>query len=307
MINLPTTYEFNDIYNSNFEPSTIHSSNTGLTWYFKRYLVQKLMSVFEFENIPDNWDRDYFNYTLFVFGFIAVVNTKQFGVIPQWCTLFGRDVYYRPTNAVISNPLIKGFTTPRIGKQCTLIKMQPDYGGAWDIISFYADMLALCAEAAAVNLLNSKLAYVFAAETKTMAESFKKLYDTIASGQPAAFIDKALYNEDGKPAWEIFNQNLKNTYIAGDILEDMAKWDSRFNTEIGIPNVNIAKASGVSANEIEANNIDTQSKAHLWLETIKRGLDQTNKMFGTNITVKLRFDKEVKEIGYGMAVNNGNV
>ena len=307
MKGIPTPYEYIDLYNSQFSPSTVHVSNTGLSWFFKRYLIQKLMSVFEFENMPDNWDKDYFYYTLFIWGHIAVINTKEFGVIPQWCTLKGRNVFYRPTNAVISNPLLKGFTTPRIGKQCSLIKMQPDYGGAWDIICFYADMLALTSEAAAVNILNSKLAYVFFAESKTVAETFKKLFDRIASGEPAAVIDKNLYREDGSALWETFNQNLKNTYIAGDLLDDMTKWDSRFNTEIGIPNVNIAKASGVSDQEVNANNIDTQSKVKLWLDTINKGLEETNKLFGLNLKCKLRFDYYEGGEADGMALNSRDV
>lgn len=305
-MNIPAPYEYIDLYNSSFSPSTVHVSNTGLSWFFKRYLIQKVMSVFEFENIPENWDKDYFYYTLFVWGYAAVINTKEFGVIPQWCSLSGRNVFYRPTNAVISNPLLKGFTTPRIGKQCSIIKMQPDYGGVWDIVSFYSDMLALTSEAAAVNILNSKLAYVFFAESKTIAETFKKLYDRIASGEPAAVIDKNLYSDDGRALWESFNQNLKNTYIGGDLLEDMAKWDSRFNTEIGIPNVNIAKASGVSDQEVIANNIDTQAKVLLWLDTINKGCEETNKLFGTNLKCKLRFDYGRGEAD-GLVINNGDV
>lgn len=295
---IPQPHEFIELYNASASPSTVHCSNTGLSWYFKRYLLQKLISVFEFEGIPDNWNIDYFTYILFTWGHIGVIETDKFGVIPQLCTLMGRDVFYMPTNICVSNHLLRGIKTPKIGTECTLIKMQPDYCGAWDLISYYADLMALTSEAAAVNIVNSKLAYVFAAEGKTMAESFKKLFDNIASGEPAVFVDKTLYSEEGRPQWETFNQNLKNTYIASDLYEDLAKIDSRFNTEIGIPNVNISKQSGVSADEINANNIDTQSKVKLWLQTIKRGLDETNKMFGSNITVKLRFDKleEVKEV-----------
>ena len=307
MKGLPAPSEYIQLYNSSFHPSTVHVKNTGLAWYFKRYLIQKVMSAFEFDGIPENWDPDYFKYTLFMWGHVAVINTKPWGVIPQWCSLSGRDVFYRPTTCNISNPLIKGFLTPRIGIQCSLIKMQPDYGGCWDIISYYADLMALTSEAIATNLVNSKLAFVFASESKTIAESFKKLYDNIASGEPAQFIDKKLYSDEGRPLWEMFNNNLRNNYIAGDQLEDLAKIDSRFNTEIGIPNVNIAKSSGVSDQEIMANNIDTQSKVILWRDTIQRGLDQTNKLFGTNITVNLRFDYEKGVIEDGNSINFGAI
>lgn len=289
--NMEIPYGMENLYNASRHPSAIHSESSGLARYFQRYLIQKIISVFEFEGIPDNWAKDYFYYSLFVWGYVAIVNTDKWGVIPQWCTLKGRDVFYRPTNAVISNPLIKGLKTPEIGTECALIKMQPDYGGAWDIVSYYADMLTLSSQTAAVNLINSKLSYVFTAQNKQTAESLKKLYDKIASGEPAAVIDKNLFSEDGRPLWEAFNQNLKQNYIAGDIMEDMAKWDSRFCTEIGIPNVNIAKESGVGDSEIQANNQDTKSKASLWLETIREGLDKANELFGLNLSVKLRWEE----------------
>lgn len=280
-------------YNSGIEPSQVHVSNTGLALYFKRYLTQKLVSVFKFSGLPESWPKNYFEYILFLRGFVGIINTDLFGVIPQYGSLAGVDVFYLPTRFIFNNPRINtANNSPRIGIECEIIKMQPDYGSAWDIISFYGDMLALCAETAGVNLLNSKLAYVFASESKTAAESFKKLYDLIASGKPAAFYDKSLNDPDGKPTWQAFNQNLKNTYIAGDILEDMAKWDARFNTDVGIPNVGIAKESGVSAEEVNSNNLETGSKCAVWLETIRDDLEKVNDLFDLNISCELRFGKE---------------
>ena len=181
--------------------------------------------------------------------------------------------------------------------------MQPDYGSCWDIVSYYADLLSLCTESMAVNLVNSKLAYVFACEDKTVAESFKKMYDQMNQGNPAVFADKKLFLEDGSPAWDTFQNNLKQNYIAKDILEDMTKIDARFCTEIGIPNVNMAKESGVTDNEVEANNIDTKTKSSLWLETIREGLDKANELFGLNMSVDFRY----KEVTENVAVDNGDV
>lgn len=289
---IPTSYDYINAYNHQYRPSTIHVKETGLSWYFKRYLIQKIMSVFKFEGIPENWATDYFLYTLFVFGYCAVINTDKYGIIPQHCTLSGYNIYYRPNRAIITNPLFKRTIEARIGRDTELVRMSPDWCGVWDIVEYYADLMALTSETIAVNLINSKFSYVFAAEDKTSAESLKKLYDQIASGEPAAFADKKLFNDDGSPSWLVFTQNLKQNYIAGDLLEDLAKIDSRFNTEIGIPNVNIAKASGVGAAEVMANNIDTQSKVALWLDTIRESLEKVNDMFGLNISVSLRFENE---------------
>lgn len=302
---VPASYDYINVYNSMYEPSTLHVKETGLSRYFQRYLIQKILSVFKFEGLPEYWSKDYFFYTLFIFGFVTVFNTDRFGVIPQHCSLSGYDVFYRPTTCNVSNPLINRTLELRIGKSCELIKMQPDYCGAWDIVSYYADLMALTSESIAVNMINSKFAYVFAADNKTGAESLKKLYDQIASGNPAAFADKNLFKEDGSPAWELFTNNLRQNYIAGDLLEDLAKIDSRFNTDIGIPNVNIAKNSGVSDSEVMSNNIDTKSKAALWLETIQDGVKKVNNMFDLDISVSLRFDNIEGSLNDGQTFNNG--
>lgn len=283
-------YDFINRYNAHIKPSTVHSQDNATAWYFRRYLIQKILSVFEFDGIPETWSKDYFLYTLFVWGFVAVVETDKFGVIPQHCSLFGYDVFYRPTNVTIANPLLRGILQPRIGVDCELIKMQPDYGSCWDIVSYYADLLALASESLAVNIVNSKLAYVFACDNKTVAESFKKMYDKLNEGNPAVFADSKLFDESGEPLWTTFQNNLKQNYVAGDMLNDMLKIDARFCTEIGIPNVNMAKNSGVTDNEVEANNVDTKSKVSLWLETMSEGIEKVNDMFDLNLTVKLRFE-----------------
>ena len=296
-------YDFINRYNARIKPSTVHSQDNATAWYFRRYLIQKILSVYEFDGIPETWSKDYFLYTLFCWGFVAIVETDKFGVIPQHCSLFGYDVFYRPTNVTIANPLLRGILQPRIGVDCELIKMQPDYGSCWDIVSYYADLLALASESLAVNIVNSKLAYVFACDNKTVAESFKKMYDKLNEGNPAVFADSKLFDESGEPLWTTFQNNLKQNYVAGDMLDDMLKIDARFCTEIGIPNVNLAKASGVTDNEVEANNIDTKSKATLWLDTISEGLDKVNDMFDLDLSVKFKFEGSENNV----VVDNGDV
>ena len=299
-------YDFINKYNGYYQPSTTHSGENAMSWYFRRYLIQKILSVFEFDGIPKTWDFNYFIYGLFLGGYVGIVETDKFGVIPQAgrfnCSLYGVNVFYQPTNIIINNHLLRGILRPRINVDCTLIKLQPDYGSCWDIVAYYADLLALATESLAVNITNSKLAYVFACEDKAAAESFKKMFDQLNGGNPAVFADKKLFAEDGEPLWTTFQNNLKQNYVAGDMLNDMIKIDARFCTEVGIPNVNMAKNSGVTDNEVEANNIDTKTKVTLWLETMQDGIKRTNEMFGLNISVKLRFGGD-----NNVSVNNGNV
>lgn len=275
---IPAMYEHINLYNSSFSPSTVHVRNTSLTNYFRRYLLEKAISVFKWD-IPKNWSKDYFLYVLYCYGYIGIVNTSRFGVIPQEGVLSGYDVFYRPTHITVTNPLIPNILRQRIGEQCGLIKLQPDYGGIMDIVGYYSDMMALCAEAAGVNLVNSKLSFVFPAKDKPMSESYKKMFDKVASGEPAVFIDKNLFDDTGKPTWTPFSQNLEQNYITDQILSDMRKIEAMFDTDIGIPSANTDKRERLITDEVNANNVETASKCELWLETLRAGIADTMQLF----------------------------
>lgn len=278
-------------------PVDLHTSR-----FFQRHLLQKAMSVFKFENIPTHWAKDYFLYTLYCWGFLAVVNTDAFGVIPQGCGLQGYDVMYRPTHAVITNPLLRGIKTPRIGVECALVKLRPDYGGIMDVVTFYADMMALTATTAGVNLANSKLSYVFGASNKAGAESFKKMHKDILNGEPAVAVDKSLFNSDGSLAVNMLTQNVGQNYITDRLLSDLRKIENMFDTCVGIPNANTDKRERLIVDEVNANNIETDNNCELWLEEIRSGFECANNMFGLNLRVDWR-EKPVKNGG----VANENV
>lgn len=288
-LSVPIEYANKNLYNAGFSPSTVHCKNTQLQFYFRRYLMQKAISVFKW-NIPETWDKDYFLYTLYGYGYCAVIDTDEFGVIPQWGALGGYNVFYHPTYIIITNPLIKGLKRPTIGKDCTIIKLQPDYGSITDLVNYYADMLALCAESVGINMLNSHVSTVFPAANKTIAESYKKMYDKIASGEPAVVVDKNLFSDTGDPTWTPFQANLQQTYIADKILADMRKIEAMFDTDVGIPNANTDKRERLVTDEVNANNVETATRCELWLENLKECCERTKDMFGISVSVDWRVD-----------------
>jgi len=292
-VGAPVMYDYSNSANSIVSPSTVHVSGTGLSLFFRRYLLQKAMSVFKW-TMPDNWSKEYFLYVLYCWGYVSVINTDKFGVIPQACGLRGYDVFYRPNVAIITNQLLNGMKELKIDIQCSLFKLQPDYGGIMDIVNYYSDMMALCAETAGVNLINSKLSYVFGADDKAAAETFKKLYDNVASGQPCVVTGKNLFKQDGTPAWNMFSQNVGQNYIVGDILADMRKIENMFNTAIGIPNANTDKKERLITDEVQANNTETSSLCELWLELLQKACDRTRELFGIEISVDWRVEPQTK-------------
>lgn len=290
----PRYYEEINAYNAVISPSTVHIKNTSLAQFFKRYLLQEAMSVFDWD-MPETWDRAYFLYVLYVAGYIGIINTDQFGVIPQHGGLGGYNVFYAPRYMMIANPLFKETLRPIIGVDCTLIRLQPDYRGLFDIVDYYGDMMALTAETAGVNLLNSKLSFVFGADNKASAESLKKIYDDVASGNPAAFVDKQLLDEDGSLRITMFEQNVGQNFITDKLLQVLRDIRCMFLTDIGIPNANTQKRERLITDEVNANNFETRSKCSLWLDELKKGCAKAREMFGIQLDVDWREELKVNE------------
>ena len=283
------TYDYDVIsqINALFNPNTVKCKNNSLYMFFCRYLWQKAVSVFEWDGFPEYWSEVYFKYVLAGAGYIAVLNTEEYGVIPQWCTFNGkRTVFYEPAGILVTNPAFQGSRTYErtLGIDAELVRMTPDYFGIGDIIGYYGDQLALTAEAIGVNTINTKTALVFASANKTAAESFKKMYDQIQSGNSAVFIDKDLYTEDGQPNWIQFIADLKNMYISPDLISTMARLEAQFDSYIGLPNLaGMEKKERMISDEVNMNNVSTYSRAELWKDNIDRSLEKVNAMFGLNI------------------------
>ena len=270
---------------SHVVPGTLKRSSNELSAYYRRYLAQRAFAVLEWNNIPENWDIEYVKYILMAVGVCAVFRTDKFGVIPQQCGIGGYNVYYRPTRAIITNPLFDKIYELKIGEECELIRLTPDWRGIPDLIGHYADLLALTTTSIVTNLYNSRVSYVFAGSTKAFAESFKNMFDRIASGDPAVFVDKALIGEDGNPTWTQFCQDLRSTYIIDQLQAAERCIMNQFYSAVGIPNIPFEKNERLTAAEAATGDYATECLVDLWKRTINATLKKVNAMFGLNIQV----------------------
>lgn len=284
----PILYDHRNAVVSAERPGTVHTIDNATYQYFRRYLMQKAMSVFRWQ-LPEWWSMDYFLYCLYCWGVVAVIETDRFGVIPQGCGLRGYDVQYQPTNAVIANPLLKGLTSPRIGTECVLFKLKPDFGGIMDLVGYYAEAMTLASQSMSINILNSKLSYVFTANNKAAAESFKKLYDQMAEGQPAVVQDKNLLLDDGHtPAWMPWAQDVGSNYIADRLLTDLRKLEAEFDTKIGLPSANTDKRERLISDEVNANAAETYAPSAADLERWQHECLRVSDLFGVDMWVDWR-------------------
>lgn len=264
-------------------PSDVEGLNNLSVIYYYEWLIKKLFGVYEITGIPDGWDTDYLYCRIFLDGRCCITDTAL-GVLPLRTGVSGLNVFDHPTTCVIANPVL-GNLERTIDVDCALVKLQYNYNGVWSILNRYATLLSMCDSATAVNLLNSKVAHVFAAENKAEAEAYKKMYDQVSEGKPAVFLSTKLAAKLGDNL--LFNR-VKESFIADTVENVKQQIINDYLSDIGINNANTEKRERLVQNEVASNKDEVAAGAEHWLTNIREGFDKANELFGLNLRIRRR-------------------
>ena len=288
----PLDYEAINTYQGTYSPvGTVENDLT--THYFFRALYQRALSIIDF-GLPTEWNKNYFKNVLFGTGFIGIIPTAEFGVVPQICTLTGYGLFLQPRKLLVSQPLVR--YEGEIGTDCELIRLTPDYRGICDIIEHYAVQLSTAFTSVKSSLVNSRLAYLAFAKNKQAAESLKIVLEKISAGDPAVIVNKILKGEDLEGDCPIFIEayDVGRNYITDRLLEDMRNILNDFDREIGIPIIDDKKERRVIP-EINMLISDAGSRLDTWTECLRESIDRVNAMFDLNITFKTITERRKEE------------
>ena len=298
---IPLNYDQINNIEGHLQPSMLKYCNSITYAYWQRSLFQRAISTIDFKGLPDGWDasvRDFFYWCIFAYGYVGVFDTDEFGLSFQPGALYGFDFYYQPTEFIVANPkLNKRF---KIHEECELIKLTPDYRGIWDIISYYSMLLSALDSGINMSIVNNKFAYLMGAKNKAAAETLKKIFDKIASGDPAVIFDQSLLQQDPQSKeepWSFLERsNLKQSYLTTDQLMDRSTLLSSFDAEIGIRSLPYNKKERLVTAEAESRDQDSTARLMVWKATLDSSIKLVNDMFGTNISTELTY-KEGAENG----------
>ena len=284
-INVP----FQDLLNNFFarRPKDVDGVANTSSMYYRDWLLKKILSRFEFSGIPSYWDSDYFLEVLFLEGHVCITDTTA-GILPFKCGLTGIGIFEQPTKCIIANPVL-GNLDRTIDVDCALLRLQYNYQGCGWMINRYATLLAMCDSSVAVNLMNTKAAYVFRASSKAQAATYQKMYDDITQGRPAVFVgENGNINEEN-----MFVMPAKQNFVADDVQLLKRKIINEFLTDIGINNTNLDKRERLTDDEVNANNDEVLANIQHWYDNIQDGINRINSLYNLGLSVKIReFKKE---------------
>lgn len=295
---VPFNYDRINLIQGTYVPSQQKLHDNLAFTYWERSLFQRALSAIEI-TIPEEWKAavDFFNYCLYGNGFLAIFRRDEYGVTFQPAKLTGIDWYYRPTRATISNPaLLGGGLELKIGEECEILKLTPDYLGIFDVIDYYAEELALLKNAINMSLINNKYAFMLGAKNKAAGEALKKMLDKINNGEPAVIFDQKIQDDPQTKTepWQFWNRgNLKDSYLTTDQLADFRTILHNFDSEIGIPTMPIEKKERMITDEVGSTERDAKSRAQIWIDTLNDSARAVNERYGLSIKARFRQEEEV--------------
>ena len=307
-IGLPFFYDEINNLRGHKVPSVGLCYDSETYYFFWRSLYQRLASKFEWQ-VPDHWDKEVFEFSLYAFGFLGVFDTnkyartpnQRFGIIPAPSTVHGIGVQMQPTKIRTANPHFYMPYDEIIYEGAGLIKLTSDYRGILDIVDFYARELATLWSSIDQSIINSRFAYIISANSEAAAATLKAIFDGRNSGKPLMVYDKEKLKKkdpvdktlplDDKEPFEVLDLRVGENYITDKLLADYRRILVQFDTEVGIPNNPFEKGERLISNEVESNSAETVARFTYMMDILKRSLKKTYEVFPeleSTLTVKAR-------------------
>lgn len=280
---LPVNYEKINIANGLYTPSTNKSKNNRSYDFWSRAFFQRAAYPIKltFSENLDNKAIDFIKFCLYKFGYMLVSNLPEYGYIYQPCTLRGIDLYYQPTEATVSNPAFTTSRTFKIGTECEILKLTPDYMGIWDIIDYFAEKMSNLDNAINSSLINSKYPYILGAKNKAAKAALEKIMDLTNQGEAAIFYDSRIRNDENPEdtPFQFLDLNVKDRYLTDKLLIDFETILREFDKEVGIPTVPYQKKERMVTSEAESTMVESQARINVWLDCLKESIKTIKKLY----------------------------
>ena len=265
---------------------------------YYRYLLTRLQRMFQYKNLPDTIPHEILDRYLFEFGIACITEVE--GKLYVFSGNLGgpQDVYYRPTQFIISNPHIKKngeifsanvpvFETNvhDVGQptevQGVLIRNDTDWQGLHPLLSRYAYLMA-------ENILTLRTADVMLRIIALLTASTDK--ERQASLEYLKSIEKGELGVIGESSFhegvEMQSPPSNNGSYLTQFIEYQQYLKGSFYNEIGLSANYNMKREAIGKGESTLDEDALLPLCDNMLKTRREDLSKVNEMFGTNIEVE---------------------
>ena len=251
----------------------------GLLKQFKDTQLNKSLTMFEWQNLPDTLPMVELEKMLQINGYAIIA--KYNGDVYAFNGGFsGQDAYNRPTQVIINNPALKLNTTYTINKNCIVIKNDDMKQGLIKIYEYFGQRLIENQITMLMTDYNLRMPFTISSSDDQTTQSAKEYLNKIIDGSLGVIGEQKLFK-----ALSVTPTNTKQTATFADLYGYQQFIIAQLNNTIGLATNNNMKRERLTTNEIEVNKNASYPLVDNMLRNRQQAVKKINEMFGLDITV----------------------
>ena len=252
----------------------------GLLKQFKESQLNKSLTMFEWQNLPDTLPMVELEKMLQINGYAIIAKYK--GDVYAFNGGFsGQDAYNRPTQVIINNPALKLNTTYTINEDCIVIKNDDMKQGLIKIYEHFGQRLIENQITMLMTDYNLRMPFTISSSDDQTTQSAKEYLNKIIDGSLGVIGEQKLFK-----ALSVTPTNSKQTATFSDLYGYQQFIIAQLNNTIGLATNNNMKRERLTTNEIEVNKNASYPLVDNMLRNRQQAVEKINDMFDLNINVK---------------------
>lgn len=252
----------------------------GLLKQFKENQLNKSLTMFEWQNLPDTVPMVELEKMLQINGYAIIAKYK--GELYAFQGGFtGQDAYNRPTQVIINNPALQLNTTYTIDEDCIVIKNDDMKQGLIKIYEYFGQRLIENQITMLMTDYNLRMPFTISSSDDQTTQSAKEYLNKIIDGSLGVIGEQKLFK-----ALSVTPTNSKQTATFADLYGYQQFIIAQLNNTIGLATNNNMKRERLTTNEIEVNKNASYPIVDNMLRNRQQAVEAINKMFGLNIIVE---------------------
>lgn len=253
--------------------------------FYYTYLLNKLNTLFVWENLPDTVDVNFLNSTLFLDGIVAWFKTggDLYALNCGWGG--GPNEYYVPTKVIIANPVLGSKELDNGKDAVVMINSSTDQyfaTGLRPLIEQYATLLADNLVSINCAQINSRVQAIGVADSAALKNSAELAMKQLYAGKPYTVLEQDLIDK--------ITINPLNTSAKGQISELIELHNyilANFYKSVGVMDNEVSKKERLITDEVDSQKSSVNVNIWDMLAQRVKAIEKINELFGTNIIVKI--------------------
>lgn len=248
-----------------------------------RYMLARTNMIFEYDGLPETIAKKDFEFMLQVNGNVTITQADDGKLYAFIGGLGGRlNEYYLPTISVIANPYLNFNKSCEINVNCIVVLNDSMYIGLMPLCERYAELLTEVDISLRRAIINARTtSYVVADNDGTKADA-ERFFEKIENGDFGVIGSNEFFE-----GLKVFVNGSGQANTIKDLIELKQYLMSTWFIELGLnANYNMKRES-INESESEMGEDALLPFIDDMLQERKKGVERINKMYGTNISVKL--------------------